>query len=53
MAGLVVILTARYRSFKAVTPVQIRSGLRVKYQVKGLIAGAGGQALDRLSVICP
>ncbi len=35
-------------SLKAVAPVQIRSGLRVKVQVKGLIAGDSGRAL----IIC-
>ena len=34
------------RPLKAVAPVQIRSGLLVKQQVKGLIAGIGGQAHD-------
>src|ERR1017187_5963483 len=38
------------RPLKAVARVQIPSGLRVKYQVKGLIAEGGGQALDHLSV---
>jgi hypothetical protein len=35
-------------SLKALAPVQIRSGLRVKQQVKGLITGLGGQVLDHL-----
>jgi hypothetical protein len=40
----------RYRrSLKAVAPVQIRSGLHVPQQVRGLTAGPGGQAL----IICP
>ena len=33
------------RPLKAVAPVQIRSGLPGRYQVKGLTAGRGGQAL--------
>src|ERR1022692_2977637 len=37
---------------KAVVRVQIPWGLRVKYQVRGLIADGGGQALDRLSLVC-
>ena len=41
------------RSLKAVAPVQIRSGLLKEQQVKGLIAGYGGQALDHLSVVRP
>ncbi len=36
------------RSLKAVVPVQIRSGLRVKYQIKVLIAERGGRPL----IIC-
>ena len=35
----------RLVSLKAVAPVQIRSGLQRKQQVKGLAAGHGGQAL--------
>jgi hypothetical protein len=42
-----------HRPLKAVAPVQIRSGLLMKQQVKGLIAGPGGRAHDHLSVVRP
>jgi hypothetical protein len=41
------------RPLKAVAPVQIRSGLREKYQVEGLIAETSGQILDHPSVVRP
>src|ERR1022692_2448527 len=37
---------------KAVAPVQIRSGLRMKYQVRDLTVDAGGQVLDRCRAEC-
>jgi hypothetical protein len=40
---------AALRPLKAVAPVQIRSGLLKKQQVKGLIADRSDQAL----IICP
>ncbi len=40
------------RPLKAVAPVQIRSGLLVSSQLKGLIVTHGGQALDHLSLVC-
>ena len=39
------VLNGSVRPLKAVAPVQIRSGLRGKQQVKGLTVGYGGRAL--------